>query len=72
MKKGMNIYTTIDSGMQKNAVHACERKSYISTIKKYGWRDEQVFKDFNFSILKKRISKRGFFYNFIETRLRDY
>ena len=59
-EEGMNIYTTIDSGMQKNAVHAL-RENLYKYDKKYGWRDEQVFKDFNFSILRSAYQKEGLF-----------
>ena len=46
-EEGMNIYTTIDSNMQKNAIKAL-RDNLYAYDQKYGWRDEQVFKDFNF------------------------
>ena len=59
-EEGMNIYTTIDSAMQDNAVRAL-RENLYKYDQKYGWRDEQVFKDFNFSILRSAYQKEGLF-----------
>ena len=59
-EEGMNVYTTIDSGMQDNAVRAV-RDNLYKYDQKYGWRDEQVFKDFNFSILRSAYQKEGLF-----------
>ena len=59
-EEGMNVYTTIDSGMQENAVRAV-RDNLYKYDQKYGWRDEQVFKDFNFSILRSAYQKEGLF-----------
>ncbi len=57
---GMNIYTTIDSDMQNNAVQSLRENLYIYD-KKYGWRAEEVYKDFNFSILKSIFQDEGIF-----------
>ena len=59
-EEGMNVFTTIDSAMQDNAVHAL-RDNLYKYDQKYGWRDEQVFKDFNFSILRSAYQKEGLF-----------
>ena len=59
-EEGMNIYTTIDSNMQKNAIKAL-RDNLYAYDQKYGWRDEQVFKDFNFSILRSVYQQEGLF-----------
>jgi membrane carboxypeptidase/penicillin-binding protein len=59
-EEGMNVYTTIDSAMQDNAVQAL-RENLYKYDQKYGWRDEQVFKDFNFSILRSAYQKEGLF-----------
>ena len=48
-EEGMNVYTTIDSEMQRNAITAL-RENLYKYDQKYGWREEQVFKDFNFLI----------------------
>jgi len=57
---GLNVYTTIDSYMQNNAVKSL-RKNLYSYDKKYGWRNEEVYKDFNFSILKSAVQDEGIF-----------
>tara|TARA_B100000579_G_scaffold435936_1_gene460481 strand:- start:5365 stop:7827 length:2463 start_codon:yes stop_codon:yes gene_type:complete len=57
---GMNIYTTIDSDLQKNAINALRNNLY-KYDQKYGWRDEQVFRDFNFSILRSAYQEEGLF-----------
>ena len=59
-EEGMNIYTTLDSDMQTNAVKSL-RDNLYSYDKKYGWRDEEVYKDFNFSILKSTFQEEGLF-----------
>ena len=59
-EEGMNVYTTIDSAMQDNAVRAV-RENLYKYDQKYGWRDEQVFKDFNFSVLRSAYQKEGLF-----------
>ena len=59
-EEGMNIYTTLDSDMQTNAVKSL-RDNLYSYDKKYGWRDEEVYKDFNFSILKSAFQEEGLF-----------
>ena len=59
-EEGMNIYTTLDSDMQTNAVKSL-RDNLYSYDKKYGWRNEEVYKDFNFSILKSAFQEEGLF-----------
>ena len=59
-EEGMNIYTTLDSDMQTNAVKSL-RDNLYSYDKKYGWRDEEIYKDFNFSILKSAFQEEGLF-----------
>ena len=61
-EEGMNVYTTIDSGMQTNAIKALRTNLY-KYDQKYGWREEQVFKDFNFLIMRSAYQKE-FFYKF--------
>ena len=61
-EEGMNVYTTIDSDMQTNAIKALRTNLY-KYDQKYGWRDEQVFKDFNFLIMRSAYQKE-FFYKF--------
>ena len=46
---GMNIYTTLDSRMQQDAVEAV-RSNLYKYDRRYGWKNEEVYKDFNFSI----------------------
>lgn len=48
---GFNIYTTIDSKMQKNAVNAV-RENLYSYQDRYGWSDVDTALDLNFQILK--------------------
>ncbi len=59
-EEGMNIYTTLDSDMQANAVKAL-RENLYNYDKRYGWREEEVYKDFNFSILKSAFQEEGLF-----------
>ena len=59
-EEGMNIYTTLDSDMQTNAVRSL-RENLYNYDKKYGWRNEEVYKDFNFSILKSVFQEEGIF-----------
>jgi len=66
-EEGMNVYTTIDSDMQTNAIKALRTNLY-KYDQKYGWREEQVFKDFNFLIMRSAYQKE-FFYKF-PTKLR--
>jgi len=61
-EEGMNVYTTIDSDMQTNAIKALRTNLY-KYDRKYGWREEQVFKDFNFLIMRSAYQKE-FFYKF--------
>ena len=61
-EEGMNVYTTIDSDMQTNAIKALRTNLY-EYDQKYGWREEQVFKDFNFLIMRSAYQKE-FFYKF--------
>ncbi len=61
-EEGMNVYTTIDSDMQTNAIKALRTNLY-KYDQKYGWREEQVFKDFNFLIMRSAYQKE-FFYKF--------
>ena len=58
----MNVYTTIDSDMQTNAIKALRTNLY-KYDQKYGWREEQVFKDFNFLIMRSAYQKE-YFYKF--------
>jgi len=48
---GFNIYTTIDSNMQENAVNAVRENLYLYQDR-YGWSDIDTASDFNFQILK--------------------
>ena len=57
---GMNIYTTLDSGMQEDAVEAV-RSNLYKYDRRYGWRNEEVYKDFNFSILRSAFLEEGLF-----------
>ncbi len=66
-EEGMNVYTTIDSDMQTNAIKALRTNLY-KYDQKYGWREEQVFKDFNFLIMRSAYQKE-YFYKF-PTKLR--
>ena len=59
-EEGMNVYTTIDSDMQTNAIKALRTNLY-KYDQKYGWREEQVFKDFNFLIMRSAYQKEFFF-----------
>ena len=59
---GMNVYTTIDSTMQTNAIKAL-RENLYKYDQKYGWREEQVFKDFNYLIMRSAFQKE-YFYKF--------
>lgn len=59
-EEGMNIYTTIDSSMQKNAVESI-RTNLFKYHRKYGWEEEQVYKDFNFTILRSAFLEEGLF-----------
>ena len=61
-EEGMNVYTTIDSDMQTNAIKALRTNLY-KYDQKYGWREEQVFKDFNFLIMRSAYQKE-YFYKF--------
>ena len=61
-EEGMNVYTTIDSDMQTNAIKALRTNLY-KYDQKYGWREEQVFKDLNFLIMRSAYQKE-FFYKF--------
>ena len=61
-EEGMNVYTTIDSDMQTNAIKALRANLY-KYDQKYGWREEQVFKDFNFLIMRSAYQKE-YFYKF--------
>ncbi len=61
-EEGMNIYTTIDSNMQTNAIKAL-RENLYKYDQKYGWREEQVFKDFNFLIMRSAFQTE-YFYKF--------
>ena len=61
-EEGMNVYTTIDSEMQTNAIKALRTNLY-KYDQKYGWREEQVFKDFNFLIMRSAYQKE-YFYKF--------
>ena len=66
-EEGMNVYTTIDSDMQTNAIKALRTNLY-KYDQKYGWREEQVFKDFNFLIMRSAYQKE-YFYKF-QSKLR--
>ena len=57
-EEGMSVYTTLDSDMQNNAVKSL-RENLYSYDKKYGWRNEEVYKDFNFSILRSIFQEEG-------------
>ena len=57
---GIRVYTTLDSDMQNNAVKSL-RENLYSYDKKYGWRNEEIYKDFNFSILRSIFQKEGLF-----------
>ena len=59
-EEGMSVYTTLDSDMQNNAVKSL-RENLYSYDKKYGWRNEEIYKDFNFSILRSIFQKEGLF-----------
>ena len=59
-EEGMNVYTTIDSEMQTNAIKALRTNLY-KYDQKYGWREEQVFKDFNFLIMRSAYQKEYFY-----------
>ncbi len=59
---GMNVYTTIDSTMQINAIKAL-RENLYKYDQKYGWREEQVFKDLNYLIMRSAFQKE-YFYKF--------
>ena len=59
-EEGMNVYTTIDSEMQTNAIKALRTNLY-KYDQKYGWREEQVFKDFNFLIMRTAYQKEYFY-----------
>jgi len=48
---GFNIYTTIDSNMQENAVNSVRENLYLYQDR-YGWSDVDTASDFNFQILK--------------------
>ena len=61
-EEGMNVYTTIDSDMQTNAIKALRTNLY-KYDQKYGWREEQVFKDFNFLIMRSAYQEE-YFYKF--------
>ena len=54
--------------MQNNAVKSL-RENLYSYDKKYGWRNEEVYKDFNFSILKSIFSGRGYIHIAIKHKL---
>ncbi len=57
---GISVYTTLDSDMQNNAVKSL-RENLYSYDKKYGWRNEEIYKDFNFSILRSIFQEEGLF-----------
>ena len=57
---GMNIYTTLDSRMQEDAVEAV-RSNLYKYDRRYGWKNEEVYKDFNFSILRSAFLEEGLF-----------
>ena len=57
---GMNIYTTLDSRMQQDAVEAV-RSNLYKYDRRYGWKNEEVYKDFNFSILRSAFLEEGLF-----------
>ena len=57
---GMNIYTTLDSRMQQDAVEAV-RSNLYKYDRRYGWKNEEVYKDFNFSILRSVFLEDGLF-----------
>ena len=59
-EEGMSVYTTLDSDMQNNAVKSL-RENLYSYDKKYGWRNEEIYIDFNFSILRSIFQKEGLF-----------
>ena len=61
-EEGMNVYTTIDSDMQTNAIKSLRANLY-KYDQKYGWREEQTFKDFNFLIMRSAYQKE-YFYKF--------
>ena len=56
----MNIYTTLDSRMQEDAVEAV-RSNLYKYDRRYGWKNEEVYKDFNFSILRSAFLEEGLF-----------
>ena len=56
----MNIYTTLDSRMQQDAVEAV-RSNLYKYDRRYGWKNEEVYKDFNFSILRSVFLEDGLF-----------
>ena len=57
---GMKIYTTLDSRMQQDAVEAV-RSNLYKYDRRYGWKNEEVYKDFNFSILRSAFLEEGLF-----------
>jgi len=59
-EEGMNIYTTLDSRMQQDAVEAV-RSNLYKYDRRYGWKNEEVYKDFNFSILRSAFLEEGLF-----------
>jgi penicillin-binding protein 1A len=56
----MKIYTTLDSRMQQDAVEAV-RSNLYKYDRRYGWKNEEVYKDFNFSILRSAFLEEGLF-----------
>jgi len=57
---GFNIYTTLDSQMQKNAVESVRKNLYIYQDR-YGWTDNGVVTDLNFQVLKSYFDKNSLF-----------
>ena len=53
---GFNIYTTIDSNMQENAVKAVRDNLYIYQSR-YGWAESELVLDLNFQILSSHFNK---------------
>ena len=57
---GFNIYTTLDSEMQKNAVESVRKNLYIYQDR-YGWTNNGVVTDLNFQVLKSYFDKNRLF-----------
>jgi membrane carboxypeptidase/penicillin-binding protein len=58
---GFNVYTTLDSEMQKNAVESVRKNLYIYQDR-YGWKENDVITDLNFQVLKSYFDKNSLFF----------